>query len=153
MAIDSAALDVNRLLAEGRVEEFTAIQGRPFQLSGVVVQGDQRGRTIGFPTANIVPRTGEVCPAIGVYAGVALGGPAAISVGIRPTFVEGSDVRVEVHLLDFCGDLYGSTLNVSFLAKVRDERRFSGPAELVEQLNADVEATRQIWVISRTRPN
>lgn len=150
MATDGPAVDTIRLLADGRVEEIAATQGRAFQLSGVVVLGDQRGRAIGFPTANIVPRPDEACPAIGVYAGVALDGPAAISVGRRPTFTDHSDVRVEVHLLDFSGDLYGTTLTVSFLAKVRNERRFSGPAALVEQLAADVEATRRIWAASRT---
>ncbi|MGH2947861.1 MAG: riboflavin kinase [Solirubrobacteraceae bacterium] len=125
---------IRELLAEGRVDLVTARLGAPFELSGLVTQGDRRGRTIGFPTANIVPGPATPVPSAGVYAGAALDRPAAISVGVRPTFGRAGELRVEVHVLDFAGDLYGTRLTVAFLARLRDERRFAGPDALAQQL-------------------
>jgi riboflavin kinase/FMN adenylyltransferase len=127
------------------MEEVAAILGRPYHISGVVQHGDKRGRTIGFPTANIVPGPSADCPGIGVYAGSALGTAAAISVGVRPTVGDGHKVRIEVHLLDFSRDLYGAVLDVLFLSKIRGECKFPNLDALSAQLQRDVDAARQIW--------
>lgn len=111
----------------------------PMELVGTVVQGDQRGRTIGFPTANLVPEPDAAVPARGVYAGLADGAPAAINVGFRPTFAGAAPgLLIEVHVLDYSGDLYGQQMRVHFVRRLRDERRFDGPAALVAQLERDV---------------
>jgi riboflavin kinase/FMN adenylyltransferase len=111
------------------------------------VVGDKRGRTIGFPTANVVPDPALVVPARGVYSGFARVGKelyaAATNVGVAPTF-EGRESRVEAYLLDFDGDLYGRVIDVSFVRRIRGEKRFSGVKELVEQIARDVEEVRRI---------
>src|SRR5262249_10137790 len=114
----------------------------PFQLAGEVVTGDRRGRTLGFPTANIVPDENLVCPGHGVYAAWADGSCAAVSVGVRPTFGTGRGVLVEAYLIDRDVDLYGRTLTVDFLARLRGERRFDSVPDLIEQMKLDVEQTR-----------
>jgi riboflavin kinase/FMN adenylyltransferase len=145
MSIDNSSSRLDSFLADGKMEEVAAILGHPYQISGVVQHGDKRGRTIGFPTANLLPRTTDDCPGIGVYAGSALGTAAAISVGVRPTIGDGHTVRVEVHLLDFSQDLYGTVLDVLFLSKIRGERKFPNLDALSAQLQRDVDAARQIW--------
>ena len=137
------------LVAQGDVEGASKLLGRPHQVRGPVVTGDRRGGAeLGFPTANIaVPA--EVClPAPGIYAGWyerpdGSRFRSAVSVGRRPTFY-GADgeLLVEAFLLDFSGDLYGKRVEVSFLAKLRDERRFSGPDALVAQIKSDVAEAR-----------
>jgi riboflavin kinase / FMN adenylyltransferase len=121
--------------------------GRPFRLAGEVVRGDQRGRTIGFPTANIEVPGDQLLPANGVYAGIAtVGGVrsgAVTNVGTRPTF-DGEGVTVEVHLLDTDRDLYGQHLEVSFLHRLRGEQRFDGPDALVAQIARDAAAARDL---------
>jgi riboflavin kinase / FMN adenylyltransferase len=121
--------------------------GRPFRLSGEVVRGDQRGRTIGFPTANIEVPGHQLLPANGVYAGVAtvagVRSAAVTNVGTRPTF-DGEGVTVEVHLLDTDRDLYGQHLEVSFLHRLRGEQRFDGPDALVAQIARDAAAARDL---------
>jgi len=131
-------------LLAGDVEAAAALLGRPYRVAGTVVGGARRGRTIGFPTANLgdVP---TVLPGNGVYAVRApvngTNWPAAANVGPNPTF--GDDARkVEVHLIDFGGDLYGAVLPVEFVVKLRDTRPFAGAAELVAQLGRDVAAAR-----------
>jgi riboflavin kinase/FMN adenylyltransferase len=113
-------------------------------ITGTVLEGDQRGRELGFSTANIRLSAEGQMPEFGVYAGLAAGRPAAISVGVRPTFGEGLEPRMEVHILDFQGDLYGRELSVELLEYLRPERRFGSPAELVAQLQADVAAVRAV---------
>lgn len=142
---------IRRLVAAGDVQTATRLLGQPFMLSGIVISGDRRGRELGFPTANIAPNPAYACPAPGVYAGFASGHPAAISVGVRPTF--GSDLKllVESYLLDFDGDLYGQRLNVEFIERLRGEERFENVAELVDQMRADVARTRD--VLSDFRPS
>jgi acetoacetyl-CoA synthetase len=116
---------------------------REGELSGTVVPGDRRGRTIGFPTANIVPSEGQDCPAPGVYAALANGRPAAVNIGVRPTFAGASPgLVVEVHLLDFTGDLYGEELTLRFLKRLRGEQRFDGVDALVAQIERDVADAR-----------
>jgi riboflavin kinase/FMN adenylyltransferase len=134
---------IRALVLAGDVEHATRFLGAPFQLRGEVVTGDRRGRTLGFPTANIVPDEHLVCPGHGVYAARADGVCAAVSVGVRPTFGTGRGVLVEAYLLDRKVDLYGQTLRVDFLAKLRGERRFDTAEALIEQMQRDVKQTRE----------
>jgi len=115
--------------------------GRPFELDGTVVSGDQRGGTLGYPTANIAMDAQLVCPRYGIYAGEARGHRAAISIGTNPHY-GGTERRIEPFLLDFDGDLYGERLVVEVWQRLRDEAAFSSEAELVAQIGRDVEATR-----------
>jgi riboflavin kinase / FMN adenylyltransferase len=135
---------IRGLLAAGDVAEADRLLGAPFMLCGEVLHGDERGRELGFPTANLVPRDEFVCPGHGVYACLADGRPAAVSIGVRPTFTTGRGELIEAYILDFDGDLYGSRLRIEFLARLRGERRFSSAEALVEQMQRDVEATREL---------
>lgn len=132
-------------LIVGDVEQARAGLGRAYTVSGTVVQGEQRGRTIGFPTANIAVWDQQVIPANGVYAGWAQVGDqrymAVTNVGVRPTF-DGAGVTVEAHLLDFDREIYGETLAFSFETRLRAEQRFSGIDALIAQIRADAEAGR-----------
>jgi len=111
-------------------------------LEGEVVEGDGRGRELGMPTANLVPDPHYACPGHGVYAAWAHGQPAAVNVGVRPTFDSGRGLLVEAYLLDYEGDLYGQTLRVAFVARMRGERRFESVDSLVAQMHRDVEQVR-----------
>ncbi len=133
---------IRDLLRNGEVERAARLLGRPAEVSGVVVAGDARGGTLGFPTANIRPGQGVVVPGFGIYAGAAGTNRAAISIGTNPHY-GGEERRVEAFLLDFQGDLYGEQLTVELWARLRDERAFGSEAELVDQIARDVEATRQ----------
>jgi riboflavin kinase / FMN adenylyltransferase len=136
---------IRGLVLAGEVDQARRFLGAPFQLRGEVVHGDERGRQLGFPTANLVPEEALVCPGHGVYACLADGGiPAAVSIGVRPTFETGRGELIEAYLIDFDGDLYGSTLRLDFLARLRGERRFSTPEALIEQMHDDVARTREI---------
>jgi riboflavin kinase/FMN adenylyltransferase len=141
---------IRRALAGGNVETATRLLGRPFEVRGVVVKGDQRGRLLGFPTANVeVPN--QIClPADGVYAGwyVRENGDrhaCAMNLGRRPTFYEHADVSLlEAHLIDFNGDLYGERAHVSFTNFLRGERKFDGIDALIAQLKQDVDHARTV---------
>jgi riboflavin kinase / FMN adenylyltransferase len=135
---------VRSLVAAGEVEAATRCLGAPFLLEGTVVEGDERGRKLGFPTANIVPSDDLVSPGHGVYAAFADGRPAAVNVGVRPTFETGRGLLVEAYLIDFDGDLYGRTLRIAFISRLRGERRFPGVEELIAQMHRDVEAAREL---------
>jgi riboflavin kinase/FMN adenylyltransferase len=135
---------IRGLLLAGEVEEATRLLGAPFQMRGEVVVGDRRGRQLGFPTANLVPDDALVCPGHGVYAAVADGHPAAVSIGVRPTFDTGRGELIEAYLLDFDGDLYGQLLQLQFLRRLRGERRFDSAEALIAQMDRDVEQTREI---------
>jgi riboflavin kinase/FMN adenylyltransferase len=115
--------------------------GRPFELDGIVVTGDQRGGTLGYPTANIAMDPLLVCPRYGIYAGSALGHRAAVSIGTNPHY-GGTERRIEPFLLDFDGDLYGKRLVVELWERLRDEAVFESEEALVAQIARDVEATR-----------
>jgi riboflavin kinase / FMN adenylyltransferase len=136
---------IRTLLSEGDVAQAAGLLGRSHVLRGEVVEGDRRGRTIGFPTANVRPDPVALVPARGVYAGYVRVGEetfaACSNVGVAPTF-DRAESRVEAHLLDFDGDLYGSVVDVEFAWRIRDERRFSGVEELKEQIQRDVEHAR-----------
>jgi riboflavin kinase/FMN adenylyltransferase len=135
---------IRALVAAGEVDRAARLLGGPFLLEGQVVPGDQRGRTLGMPTANIVPDDAYACPGHGVYAAWAHGHPAAVNVGVRPTFDTGRGLLVEAYLLDYSGDLYGQTLRVAFLEQLRGEKRFESVDALVAQMRRDVEKTREI---------
>ena len=120
----------------------TQALGRPPEVEGTVVAGDQRGGTLGYPTANLDVDPALLVPAYGIYAGAANGNRAAISIGTNPHY-GGQERRVEAFLLDFAGDLYGRRLVVELWTRLREERAFASEAELVEQIGRDVEAARQ----------
>lgn len=138
---------IRTCLQAGNVAEANLCLGRPYHVSGVVVLGDQRGRTIGFPTANLEIWEELLLPINGVYATYAWVGSqrylAATNVGVRPT-VNGRDVRVEAHLLNFAGDLYGQELKVEFISRIRAEQKFSGLPALQQQISQDVAQIRAL---------
>jgi riboflavin kinase / FMN adenylyltransferase len=134
-----SSTQIRGLVAAGEVKEAAEFLGGPFLFEGEVVEGDKRGRTLGMPTANLVPGDAYVHPGHGVYAALANDHPAAVNVGVRPTFETGRGLLVEAHLIDFEGDLYGETLRIAFVERMRGEKRFDSVDELVEQMNRDVE--------------
>ena len=137
---------IRQAIHGGEVAEAAGLLGRPHVVYGKVVQGDQRGRTIGFPTANVQPET-PLIPANGVYAVNArvAGGPrlpAVCNIGTKPTF--GQNARsLEVHVLDFEGDLYDQMLGVEFVERLRGEQAFDGVPQLVHQIGLDVVRARE----------
>ena len=132
---------IRAAIGEGDVAKAAGMLGRPFELDGVVVAGDQRGGTLGYPTANLLLEPDLACPRYGIYAGSALGRRAAVSIGTNPHY-GGTERRIEPYLLDFDGDLYGERLVVEVWERLRDEAAFASEAELVAQIARDVEATR-----------
>jgi len=145
--VDGEIVSSSRVRAEiaaGDMEGARRSLGVPYMLEGEVVGGERRGRELGFPTANLVPDPRLVTPGHGVYAAFANGHPAAVNVGTRPTFDSELGVLIETYLLDFSGDLYGQTLRVAFVEKLRDEIAFEGVDPLVKQMRADVEEARRI---------
>ena len=135
---------IRGLIAAGELDKAARFLGGPFLFEGEVVPGDRRGRELGMPTANIVPDDRYATPGHGVYAAWAHGHPAAVNVGVRPTFGSGRVPLVEAYLLDFSGDLYGQTLRVAFVERLRGEKRFDSVGELVAQMHRDVDQARQI---------
>jgi riboflavin kinase/FMN adenylyltransferase len=134
---------IRALVAAGEMEAARRCLGAPFMVEGTVVKGDQRGRELGFPTANLVPDDRLVIPGHGVYAAFANGVPAAVNVGIRPTFETGRGVLIETYLIDRNENLYGKTLRVAFVERLRGERRFPSAEELIEQMHEDVEEAKR----------
>ncbi|HVY76923.1 MAG TPA: bifunctional riboflavin kinase/FAD synthetase [Solirubrobacterales bacterium] len=135
---------IRALVAAGDMEGARHCLGAPFMVEGEVVSGDQRGRELGFPTANIVPDDRLAIPGHGVYAAFANGVPAAVNVGVRPTFESGRGVLIETYLIDREEDLYGSTLRVAFVERLRGEKRFASVEELIAQMKLDVEDARRV---------
>jgi riboflavin kinase/FMN adenylyltransferase len=135
---------IRALVSAGEVDDAARCLGAPFMVEGEVTGGDKRGRTLGIPTANLIPDDGLVCPGHGVYAAFANGRPAAVNVGVRPTFETGRGVLIETHIIDHDEDLYGTTLRVAFARRLRGERRFSGTEELVAQMRRDIEEARRV---------
>ncbi|MBV8598838.1 MAG: riboflavin biosynthesis protein RibF [Actinobacteria bacterium] len=138
--------EIRRLLADGEVRAAAELLGRPAEVEGTVVSGDARGGTLGFPTANLLVQSSLLVPRFGIYAGSALGHRAATSIGVNPHY-GGAERRVEAHLLDFEGDLYGRRLVVELWERLRDEASFTDESELVAQIARDVAAAR-----AATRP-
>jgi riboflavin kinase/FMN adenylyltransferase len=149
-----SSTQIRGLVAAGEVRQAAAFLGRPFLFEGQVVEGDRRGRHLGMPTANLVPDDRLVTPGHGVYAAWAhlmpseghpgASVPAAVNVGVRPTFATGRGLLVEAHLIGFEGDIYGQTLRIAFLERMRGERAFESVDALVVQMNRDVEQAREI---------
>jgi riboflavin kinase/FMN adenylyltransferase len=140
---------IRGLVAAGDVRHAADFLGGPFLFEGEVVIGDRRGRELGMPTANIVPDDALLCPGHGVYAAWAHGYPAAVNVGVRPTFETGRGLLVEAHLIGFDGDLYGETLRIAFVERMRGEKRFESVDALVEQMHRDVARAREITETTR----
>jgi riboflavin kinase/FMN adenylyltransferase len=138
---------VRRLIEEGEVAKAATLLGSRYRLSNVVVPGDQRGKTLGFPTANLQPPPRKVIPGRGVYAAFAhVGGEtvaAAVNVGVRPTF-GGDELLIEAYILDFDRDIYGSVLDLEFVERLRPELEFDNAEALVEAMNLDVARVRQV---------
>ncbi|HTM83891.1 MAG TPA: bifunctional riboflavin kinase/FAD synthetase [Mycobacterium sp.] len=143
-----SATGVRQLLATGDVAAAARLLGRPHAVRGIVIRGEQRGRTLGFPTANLSPRLEGFVPADGVYAGwLTVDGeklPAAISVGNNPTFDGVPERQVEAHVLDRDLDLYGKTVEVSFVSRIRGMEKFDGVDALVAQIGHDVSQVRAL---------
>jgi riboflavin kinase/FMN adenylyltransferase len=141
---------VRKALGEGDMSRVTALLGRPYSLSGPVVKGFERGRTIGFPTANISVAADRAMPALGVYATKAVvnGGRynGATNIGRRPTFDEGH-ISIETNILDFEGDLYGQRMEIEFVERIRAEVKFDSVEQLTEQITKDVAQAREILVV------
>jgi riboflavin kinase / FMN adenylyltransferase len=140
---------IRDLVSSGAVRDASKLLGGPFVLEGTVVEGDARGRELGVPTANLEPPPDQIVPAAGIYAARARLGdretvPAAVSIGVRPTFEDAGEQRVEAHLIGFDGDLYGRTMQLEFLDRLRDEERFDSAEELTAQMRTDVEQTLEI---------
>jgi riboflavin kinase/FMN adenylyltransferase len=135
---------IRALIAAGDMEGARHCLGTPFMVEGEVVGGDQRGRELGFPTANLVPDDHLAIPGHGVYAAFADGVPAAVNVGVRPTFETGRGVLIESYLIDHEEDLYGKLLRVAFVARLRGEKRFAGVEELIAQMRIDVEDAKGV---------
>ena len=139
---------IRGLVAAGDVATAARFLGAPFHMRGTIAHGDKRGRTLGFPTANLVPDARLVVPDHGIYAcraqvdGQTL--VAAVNVGVRPTFKTGRGLLVEAYLLDFESDVYGQELRLDFLERLRGERRFDSVEELTEQMGRDIDETRKI---------
>ncbi|WKZ46324.1 MAG: bifunctional riboflavin kinase/FAD synthetase [Anaerolineales bacterium] len=138
---------IRKLVAVGKVDEAAQLMGRPYRLRGPVVRGDQRGRTIGFPTANVDYSIDKLIPLNGIYACWAVLGKeklkAAVNIGVNPTFTpDKKSINVEAYLLDFDREIYGETLELEFVSRLRDELKFDSVEALAEQIGRDVEQTR-----------
>jgi riboflavin kinase / FMN adenylyltransferase len=138
---DISSSRIRELVRAGDVRQAARLLGRPAEVEGRVVAGDQRGGTLGFPTANLAVPPGLLIPGYGIYVGEALGNRAAVSIGVNPHY-GGVERRIEAFLLDFEGDLYGQDLRIELWERLREERAFASEAELVAQIAADVEAAR-----------
>jgi riboflavin kinase/FMN adenylyltransferase len=150
--VDVSSTRIRGALAGGEVEEAERCLGRPYAIWGRVVEGERRGRILGFPTANlepeneIVPRSGVYATSVRVFEGERPGSrihQSVTNVGTRPTFDAGT-ILTEAHLLDFEGDLYGARIELAFHARIRDEKRFSSPGELARQIERDTVEARRI---------
>jgi riboflavin kinase / FMN adenylyltransferase len=135
---------IRALVAAGDMAGARHCLGAPFMVEGEVVKGDQRGRELGFPTANFVPDDRLAIPGHGVYAAFADGVPAAVNVGVRPTFETGRGVLIETYLIDREEDLYGKTLRVAFVERLRGEKRFPDAEQLIAQMRHDVEDAKRV---------
>ena len=143
---------IRGLIVAGEVERAARFLGLPFHLRGIVQHGDKRGRTLGYPTANLVPDNRLIYPGNGIYAcraaleqdGEWQWWPAAVNVGVRPTFVTGRGVLVEAYLIGYDGDCYGQELRLAFLERIRGEKRFDSVDALIEQMAHDTAQARAI---------
>lgn len=143
----ASSTKIRKLIAKGNVIEATKLLGRYFRIQSEVVYGDQRGRVLGFPTANLHIAKGQVMPPNGVYAVYATVKrqtyKAIANVGTNPTF-DGMDRHLEVHIFDFAENIYGEIIDIDFVQRIRNEKSFPGAARLVEQINSDIVAATEI---------
>jgi len=143
-----SSTEIRKALASGEVDRAGRYLGRPYSVTGKVVEGAGRGRTLGFPTANVQPERPVLVPP-GVYACLAEGDleshPAVVNIGVRPTFGE-QELVIEAHLLDFNGSLYGRRMRLAFVGRLREERKFPGVEALREQIGRDIAAARSRFV-------
>ena len=135
---------IRALIAAGEIDAAARCLGAPFIYEGPVVSGDRRGRELGFPTANLVPDDRLVTPGHGVFAGFANGHPAAINVGVRPTFETGRGLLIETYIIDHEEDLYGRNLRLAFVERLRGDKRFASVEELIAQMHRDVEDAKRV---------
>jgi len=139
---------IRRLISEGRVDEAGALLGHHFAIDGTVVQGQQRGRGLGFPTANLRTEN-QLLPSRGVYATTAtvdgIAYPSLTNIGTRPTFESAEELVIETHVLNFDRDLYGASMRLGFVQRIRDEMRFDGPDALKQQIEADRTQARDLF--------
>ncbi len=139
---------IRKLLAEGRINLARRMLGRPYGVEGVIIRGNRRGHTIGFPTANLKPHI-RVIPKYGVYATATLidgiWRKSITNIGVRPTFENDAEPSIETFVFDFDGDLYGDVLRVRFLHRIRDERKFNGVDELKAQIELDTRRSRNYF--------
>ena len=145
--VDGETVSSTRIRAQVAAGDMVGARhclGAPFMVEGKVVKGDQRGRELGFPTANIVPDDRRVIPGHGIYAAFANGIPAAVNVGVRPTFESGRGVLIETYLIDHSEDLYDKTLRVAFVERLRGERRYDEVEALIAQMKQDVEDAKRV---------
>jgi riboflavin kinase/FMN adenylyltransferase len=142
--VEAAGETISSSHIRGLVAAGEVTQAAAFLFEGEVVPGDKRGRELGMPTANVVPDERYVVPSHGVYAAWAHGYPAAVNVGVRPTFETGRGLLVEAYLIGFDGDIYGETLRIAFLERLRGEKRFDSVDDLVAQMNRDAEQAKRI---------
>jgi len=144
-----SSTDIREALSAGAIDRVNELLGRRFSLHGPVVRGAERGRTIGFPTANIAVGADRALPATGVYATVAHVAETCFSsvtnIGVRPTFDDGTAVTIESHIFDFDADIYEQDIRIDFATRLRGERKFSGVDELVSQMQRDSDAARQVF--------
>ena len=147
-----SSTQIRALVAAGEVDAAARMLGGPFMMEGEVVHGDKRGRTLGVPTANLVPDERYAHPGHGVYAAWAHGYPAAVNVGVRPTYDTGRGLLVEAYLIGFDGDLYGETLRIGFLERLRGERRFASEEALVEQMQRDIADAERVCAAATVPP-
>ena len=146
---------IRKLISEGEITEANSLLGHTYTVSGEIVHGDGRGKHIGIPTANIEPWSEKLIPKIGVYAALAdLDGKrhkAVVNIGRRPTFYAKSAIQtIEVHLLDFNRDAYGSTLNLNFIKRIRDEVKFDSAVDLMGQIRRDINESREVLEYATT---
>ncbi len=139
---------IRKLLVDGKINLARRMLGRPYGVEGVIIRGDRRGHTIGFPTANLKPHN-RVIPKYGVYATATLVDghwrKSITNIGVRPTFESGADPSIETYIFDFDGELYGDVLRVRFLHRIRDEKKFSGIDELKGQIERDTRTARNYF--------
>lgn len=135
---------IRSLVSDGEMGGAMSLLGDPFVVRGTVVHGDARGRELGYPTANLVPDPRLVTPGHGVYAAMVDGRPAAVNVGVRPTFDSERGLLIEAHLLDFEEDLYGQEVTIAFLERLRGEKAFAGADDLIAQMGIDVEEAGRV---------
>ena len=134
----ASSSEIRRLLTEGNVKDAAKLLNHPYVLTGIVESGHQVGRTLGFPTANLNIAENKLIPATGVYAVMTEQGAGIMNIGRRPTLNNGTNLSIEVHIMNYEGNLYGKELHLSFIERIREERKFASLEELKAQIQEDI---------------